>query len=337
MEENAKNYYSPQVKRLLKMYQNFADHSLSGPDELHSNEGCKVGPKEKSLSVSDKQKSSELKKSANRSTGGNSVHLSLEILERLANMPVLVDCKHSEIEKRETLIEGELITCFTVGGEARLCLPQLLKTVLGNFSLEAINSVCETLDISCSRCNAEQLSVLKTTGVLPCHAPSCGLLTKTNAERLCHTLLHQSSTKVQKHSSHHNSFKVYHECFGKCKGIFMPALYLSEESPCIECCECNSIYSPAQFVCHAHRSLENRTCHWGFESSKWRTYLMLARGQGYFNNLQEYFDNIKNLHLKGSQLRKRKQVCFLIFKKPCNLSAMSLKLVIIAKIKCHEY
>ena len=28
---------------------------------------------------------------------------------------------------------------------------------------------------------------------------------------------------------------------------------------------------------HSHRSLENRVCHWGFDSTNWRSYLLLAK------------------------------------------------------------
>ena len=34
---------------------------------------------------------------------------------------------------------------------------------------------------------------------------------------------------------------------------------------------------PLRFVGHSHRQLENRTCHWGFDSSNWRCYLHLAK------------------------------------------------------------
>ena len=37
-----------------------------------------------------------------------------------------------------------------------------------------------------------------------------------------------------------------------------------------------NIFSPHQFVTHNHKGFESRLCHWGFDSSEWRTYLQLA-------------------------------------------------------------
>ncbi len=69
-------------------------------------------------------------------------------------------------ERCETVLEGETISCFVVGGEKRLCLPQILNTVLRDFSLQQINSVCDDLHIYCSRCTADQLEILKVMGIL---------------------------------------------------------------------------------------------------------------------------------------------------------------------------
>lgn len=66
-----------------------------------------------------------------------------------------------------TTLEGAKIWCFNEGGEQRLCLPQILTTVLGNFSLSDINNVCDQFQINCRRCNAEQLSELKKRNILP--------------------------------------------------------------------------------------------------------------------------------------------------------------------------
>jgi len=44
-------------------------------------------------------------------------------------------------EKKETELAGVAISCFVVGGEKRLCFPQILTTVLRPFSLQQINQV----------------------------------------------------------------------------------------------------------------------------------------------------------------------------------------------------
>lgn len=190
-------------------------------------------------------------------------------------------------ERCETVLERETISCFVVGGEKRLCLPQILNSVLRDFTLQQINAVCDELHIYCSRCTAEQLEILKIMGILPFSAPSCGLITQTDAERLCNSLLHggalplhldkelafSSSSTELKYTE--RAFKVYHECFGKCKGLFMPELYTSPCAACIQCLDCRLIFPTQKFVVHSHKRLENRTCHWGFDSSNWRAYILL--------------------------------------------------------------
>uniref|UniRef100_A0A3B3BWN0 SKI proto-oncogene n=1 Tax=Oryzias melastigma TaxID=30732 RepID=A0A3B3BWN0_ORYME len=173
--------------------------------------------------------------------------------------------------QRTTVLEGETISCFVVGGEKRLCLPQILNTVLRDFSLQQINSVCDELHIYCSRCTAEQLEILKVMGILPFSAPSCGLITKTDAERLCNALIYGGAFPPRSKKD----FKVYHECFGKCKGLFVPELYASPSAACIQCMDCRLMYPTHKFVVHSHKAQENRTCHWGFDSANWRAYILL--------------------------------------------------------------
>uniref|UniRef100_A0A667WVY0 Ski oncogene n=1 Tax=Myripristis murdjan TaxID=586833 RepID=A0A667WVY0_9TELE len=209
-------------------------------------------------------------------------------------------------ERCETVLESETISCFVVGGEKRLCLPQILNTVLRDFSLQQINSVCDELHIYCSRCTADQLEILKVMGILPFSAPSCGLITKTDAERLCNALIYGGAypPRCKKELSGatleleltERSFKVYHECFGKCKGLFVPELYTSPNAACIQCMDCRLMYPTHKFVVHSHKSLENRTCHWGFDSANWRAYILL--GQDYTGKeekarLEQLLDEIK--------------------------------------------
>ncbi|XP_059184739.1 v-ski avian sarcoma viral oncogene homolog b [Centropristis striata] len=186
-------------------------------------------------------------------------------------------------ERCETVLEREPISCFVVGGEKRLCLPQILNSVLRDFSLQQINSVCDDLHIYCSRCTADQLEILKVVGILPFSAPSCGLITQTDAERLCNALIYGGtypphcnkelgSLELERTEK---SFKVYHECFGRCKGLFVPELYNGPSAACIQCMDCRLMFPPHKFVVHSHKRLENRTVHWGFDSANWRAYVLL--------------------------------------------------------------
>ncbi|XP_049589969.1 v-ski avian sarcoma viral oncogene homolog b [Syngnathus scovelli] len=203
-------------------------------------------------------------------------------------------------ERCETLLEREPISCFVVGGEKRLCLPQILNSVLRDFSLQQINSVCDDLHIYCSRCTADQLEILKVVGILPFSAPSCGLITQTDAERLCNALIYGGSYPPRRggggkergggggvngvgggNSVHlelectEGSFRIYHECFGRCKGLFVPELYSGPGAACVQCLDCRLMFPPRKFVVHSHKRLENRTVHWGFDSANWRAYVLL--------------------------------------------------------------
>lgn len=238
-------------------------------------------------------------------------------------IPIFTAPDQSCSERCETVLEGESISCFVVGGERRLCLPQILNTVLQDFSLQQINQVCDELQIYCSRCTRDQLEELKLSGILPRNAPSCGLITQTDAERLVSALLSRTEPCEPPHLLQNQDvvdkkvcaksdreedsvvrFKVYHECFGKCKGIFDADLFDSEDSVCIECLECGCQFSPQRFVRHAHRSLENRTCHWGFDSANWRSYLLLSRDQQNYNKLLAGFRELKEKHLVLNSKRK---------------------------------
>nr|XP_056721313.1 ski oncogene [Euleptes europaea] len=231
-------------------------------------------------------------------------------------------------ERCETVLEGETISCFVVGGEKRLCLPQILNSVLRDFSLQQINAVCDELHVYCSRCTADQLEILKVMGILPFSAPSCGLITKTDAERLCNALLYGGAypPRCKKElppgpagppgpggpplelELTARSFKVYHECFGKCQGLLVPELYASPAAACIQCLDCRLMYPPHKFVVHSHKALENRTCHWGFDSANWRAYVLLSQdytGKEEKARLAQCLDDVKEKFDYGHRYKRK--------------------------------
>ncbi|XP_077379202.1 ski-like protein isoform X1 [Festucalex cinctus] len=223
----------------------------------------------------------------------------------LGGGPLLVPCD-SSTELTHSLLEGESISCFMVGGEKRLCLPQVLNSVLRDFSLQQINTVCDELYVYCSRCDAEQLHILKVLGILPFNAPSCGLITLTDAQRLCNALLRPGAAlpaelgaklSVQGPLKESEAgFQVEHQCLGKCQGLFLPQFYAQPEAPCVQCVECHLLFSPQKFVMHSHKSPDKRTCHWGFDSAKWPCYLQLARkyqGSPEEAKLKQLLDEVK--------------------------------------------
>ena len=293
MEHLRQQGVNPHVERVIKNFQTSAMRSLQGPgpggflsptDIEEYRKALKKLPTEKGLEFDPIRGAPPFP---------------------VQQFPVFAPVDATKSEKTDTLLEQETIACFVVGGEKRLCLPQILNTVLRDFSLQQINAICDELHIFCSRCNPEQLHTLKITGILPLGAPSCGLLTKTDAERLCNALLHRAPAKSSEPPTR-DSFKVYHECFGKCKGIFNPESYLEPDAKCIQCVDCMGSFSTSEFVRHSHKALENRTCHWGFDSSNWRSYLLMAKDQDNRERVKEVLEYMK-ARFDTSKKYKRKQ------------------------------
>lgn len=154
--------------------------------------------------------------------------------------------------------------------------------------VQQINSACQKLQIACLESSVKQLEILKKSQLLPTGAPNCGLLTQTNAERLCAYLMDNTlsqSTPPQlspNHYQHHKQqkLKVVHECFGKTYGHLHMSLYARSDSACVECDTCHKFYTPKNFVCHSHK-YESNIRHWGFDSENWRIYLKLANSSAH--------------------------------------------------------
>jgi len=284
METLIGQQYNPHLKKVLKTYQLSAVKSLQGPSTVLASQEDSVSPKKKTFSPEPPP-------------------LPVQQLP-----PILTAPDRSHSERSETVLEGESISCFVVGGEKRLCLPHILNSVLRDFSLAQINQVCDELQIFCSRCNPEQLEELKVSGILPSTAPSCGLITKTDAERLCSALLHRSAPSARLLDKPVVQIRVYHECFGKCRGVCMPELYTDSGARCIECTECHGMFAPQTFVCHAHRYLENRTCHWGFDSANWRAYLLMVEDQPDHERRAKLFEYFKEQFVDVDSGKKRKEM-----------------------------
>ncbi|XP_065340769.1 ski oncogene isoform X2 [Cloeon dipterum] len=277
--QQQKRMYSPHLKKVLKTYQLTAQRSLKGPAGVDSKVEVKAGgssppppPTQQPPPVfytQDRPNSSEL---------------------------------------LETVLRGASISCFNVGGELRLCLPQVINSVLHGFQPNIIYVHCDELMIHCSRCSPEQLDVLKRDKKLPDTAVSCGLITQTDAERLSGALLNTQAMPCKVAASAADSvIRVYHECFGVCHGLLTPALFDHDESECVECCDCRRLFSPQHFVTHVHVDLENRTCHWGFDSAKWRAYLLLDEDQPDAKRLKDVLVQLKQRPVIKYKPPKRKQ------------------------------
>jgi len=86
---------------------------------------------------------------------------------------------------------------------------------------------------------------------------------------------------------------------GRCEGLVLPEAYTTPNARCIECLQCEGLFSPQKFVCHAHDNTENRTCHWGFDSNHWRIYLQLS---------EDYTEEEKERHAKVMEDFKNRYV-----------------------------
>lgn len=286
--ENNSNNRSSYIKRLLKNYLASADRSLSGPDRAE-----RAAAKNSAASEMLQEDSPVSTEPASPVTSPTQTTFApvkgTDPSSVVFRLPVFLAKDNSAAcqRKADTIVRGQTVACFDVGGEKRICVPDLLNTVLRNVTIDDINVACDELCVHCSQCSDEQMAALKSAGVLPASTASAGLMTKSQAERLCHYLFEKKfgagPPGLATHRLESSSaapglvFKVYHECFGKCKGIFYADRYVKPDAACIECCQCSCLMSPADFVCHGHKGQELRTCHWGFDSARWRAYLLVAR------------------------------------------------------------
>ena len=199
-----------------------------------------------------------------------------------------------------SIVEGEKVMGFNVWGEVRLCLPHLLRFVLNDVDIDEIGQAISKLRIACTKCSPRQLAMLHGCNALPSGVTSCGLIRKSDAERMLKLLrssrqrptladvdasgertvgseqAESQSVMAEKSTIFGNFIDVRHDCFGTQRGRVYPHLYTSTNSPCIVCRTCNKLFSPQDFVGHTHSVNESDSCcHWGFDSTNWRSYLQL--------------------------------------------------------------
>lgn len=201
-----------------------------------------------------------------------------------------------------SIVEGEKVMGFNVWGEVRLCLPHLLRFVLYDVDIDEIGQALSKLRIVCTKCSHRQLAMLHGCNALPTEVTSCGLIRKSDAERMLKFLRSSrerptladacpnmtstegrgvpqeptESLKTKEQAILENYIDVRHDCFGTERGRVYPHLYASATSPCIVCRTCNKLFSPQDFVGHTHSVNESDSCcHWGFDSTNWRSYLQL--------------------------------------------------------------
>lgn len=212
-------------------------------------------------------------------------------------------------------LENRLIPGFLIGGEERLCVPPILHSVLKDIDLEVIDSAFDALLIHCSRCTSYQLKLLKQEKILPSEVPTAGLIRKTDAERLCTTLLHFKPTKItdpdhRKYPQINDTcIPVYHECFGEGHGFFFTELYTHDNDQCISCADCEKLFSPDRFITHTHFNQENKICHWGFSRRNWRSYLLLSEDEIADEDLETLEKVFNHMLEKFRSSNRKRKVC----------------------------
>lgn len=226
-----------------------------------------------------------------------------KMMEPIKSQPILTAPDSEKGSLAFCRVESKAIGCFEIGGESRLCFPQILYDILQGVPLELINRTTNDLRIALLHSSPDQTSEFKMANILPQNVPQCGLITRTNAERLCSELLHKPPPK-KKEPNNYFSFRVYHRCFGKCEGICTPELFSFHDRSCIECVECHGLMSPSKFVLHVckNKPKENYTCHWGFESNKWRSYILVHMSEEKQETCSRKLDDILQREREFEQL-----------------------------------
>lgn len=274
---------NPELERMLVSYQAFSNKHLAPPSKvLLGREEIEDYTKHRRMS----QGEDEMKKYAYTPT----------------------TTQNEKCELITTELEGKSIAGFNIGGEMRLCLIQIIKKILMEFKLSEINPIFDELKVYCALCEEKQLKSLKEKNIIPDDTQKCGLITKSDAQRLCsflkntlpgHHLDDQDDSikllykkkKAYLASQTKENFRVSHSCFGGCHGVFI------ESQNCIRCDKCHHLFSPESFVSHVHSFLENKqTCHWGFDSSNWSHYLVVDPSEP--EEKEAMLNAIKERHFK---------------------------------------
>lgn len=275
------------MRRLLEAYRTLAPLTIGGPASTTlENSSSTLEPR--AAGPKNIKEQASLRKLQNQwlMTGGAERRRHPSTPPPLApRLPLLSVRDRDSSSLLETTLEGRGICCFSVGGELRLCLTQVLQLVFSAIPLNTIHKACEDLQIYCSTSSPPQLASLKLCRVLPISTTQCGLITKSDAERLCSLLLHVPNTHQeqdggvspprQPRTPDPSAVRVEHNCFGTCRGLIHPQSFTTPDSPAIECEECQDYFSPARFVSHTHRAQQRGVVHWGFSRENWTSYIQV--------------------------------------------------------------
>ena len=269
------------INRILQQYRDCSTDSISGPRGATNNaDRVDLDPKHRDVASRE---------------GSRKISYTLRMPQKDQN----------DLKFKETLVDGISVACFSFGGEKRLCFNEIMTKVLKDYSPQEISLIRERLQIHCPRCSPQQLEMFKLAGVVPWPCSAANLISKSDAFRLFGSL---ASTRVPRRATRLfsvDSLEVYHECFGGCAGTLEVEMYKDPYSNCITCSQCDGVFSPRTFVTHNHSSGEIHTCHWGFDSAKWRLYLMLCNEHPTLK-MQKLWEMLTSKPASGADSTKRK-------------------------------
>ena len=140
--------YNRNINHVLKSFQNHAVRSLSGPtginvwDPLKPDTTVPLGfPNLQAYMATKKQLTETGPMIKSHTDHGIYPRSGAIVPSQHLQMPLFFskDSSPSASVKSETILEGDTIACFVVGGEKRLCLPQIFNTVLRDFTWQVSN------------------------------------------------------------------------------------------------------------------------------------------------------------------------------------------------------
>ena len=159
---------NPHLKSVLKTYAANAMHSLGGPGSFQ--EAWKSAGSAPSEAAAQHHHQQQRRPSSVASLRSPQPPSAVPSRAAAANFqilppPIFSQPDQTSSELTDTLLEEVKIAGFVVGGETRLCLPQILNTVLSDKELSDINTVCDDLAIYMPQCSSLQLNRLKEAKV----------------------------------------------------------------------------------------------------------------------------------------------------------------------------
>lgn len=215
--------------------------------------------------------------------------------------PFIFEADSGSSTLKSTHLANHLISCFVVGGEIRLCAPQVYSVILNDVSEENLAHWIREYQIVDQTASQDQFMSLKSNHAIPGASITCGLMTKTNAERLVGALIDPVNYRrlPKEKRMKVEPILIQHDCFGGCEARLFTALY---PGPCVECIHCNCLMTTESFCRHSHNKKEHDPiCHWGFDAVNWRNYVRVHDLVDSELEVQRKFNSFIHIESKGRE------------------------------------